>query len=57
MENEFVYVIMFRENYLFHVTGIENAIKLAKLLKKSLISLGRTGFYDIYYNGVLIAKF
>ena len=57
MKNEFVYVVMFRGNYLFHVTGIETAIKLAKQLKKNLKSLGRTGSYDIYYNGVLIAKF
>ena len=57
MENEFVYVVMFGGNYLFHVTGIETAIKLAKQLKKSLISLGRIGSYDIYYNGVLIANF
>jgi hypothetical protein len=57
MEKEFVYVLKFRDNYLFHVTDIETAIKLAKQLKKSLISLGRIGSYDIYYDGVLIAQF
>ena len=57
MEKEFVYVLMFGEEYLCHVTGIEAAIKLAKRLKKYYKLRGKTGFYDIYYNGVLIAQF
>lgn len=57
MENEFVYVVMFGEEYLCHVTGIESAIKLAKRLKKYFKLKGKTGFYDIYYDGVLIARF
>lgn len=57
MRNEFVYKLMFGEEYLCHVTGIENAIKLAKQLKKSLESQGKTGYYDIYYVGIIIARF
>ena len=57
MKNEFVYVLMFGEEYLCHVTGIESAIKLAKRLKKNLKEQGKPGFYDIYYLGILIAQF
>ena len=57
MKQEFVYVVMFGEEYLCHVTGIESAIKLAKRLKKHLKSQGRNGFYDIYYFDILIAQF
>lgn len=57
MKNEFVYVLKFGEEYLCHVTGIENAIKLAKQLKKNLKSQGKTGFYSIYYAGIIIAQF
>ena len=57
MKQEFVYVLMFGEEYLCHVTGIEAAIKLAKRLKKNLKSQGKNGFYDIYYVGILIARF
>ena len=57
MRNEFVYVLKFGEEYLCHVTGIESAIKLAKQLKKNLESQGKYGYYDIYYIGILIARF
>ena len=57
MKNEFVYIVMFGEEYLCHVTGIESAIKLAKRLKKNLESQGKTGYYDIYYVGIIIARF
>ena len=57
MKQEFVYVVMFGEEYLCHVTGIESAIKLAKRLKKYFKLKGKIGFYDIYYNGILIARF
>ena len=57
MKNEFVYVLKFGEEYLFDVKDIETAIRLAKQLKKNLESQDKTGFYDIYYSGVLIAKF
>lgn len=57
MEKEFVFVVKFRDMYLFHVTGIENAIRLAKQLKKNLLENGKFGFYDIYYDDVLIAQF
>ena len=57
MKNEFVYVLMFGEEYLCHVTGIESAIKLAKQLKKNLESKCKYGYYDIYYIGILIARF
>ena len=57
MKVEFVYVVMFGEEYLCHVTGIENAIKLAKQLKKNLKAQAKVGFYDIYFHGVVIAKF
>ena len=57
MEKQFVYVVKFKGEYLFDVVGIVTAIKLAKQLKKNLKSLGRSGYYDIYYSGVLIAQF
>ena len=57
MKVEFVYVVMFGTEYICHVTGIESAIKLAKQLKKNLKSQGKVGFYDIYFHGVVIAKF
>ena len=57
MKKEFVYVVMFGEEYLCQVTDIEHAIKLAKQSKKNLKSQGKNGFYDIYYIGILIARF
>lgn len=57
MKNEFVYVVKFGEEYLFDVTGIETAIRLAKQLKKNLVEQGKVGFYDIYYAGIIIAQF
>lgn len=57
MKQEFVYVVMFGEEYLCHVEGIEGAVKLAKRLKKHLKSQGKTGFYGIYFTGILIAQF
>lgn len=57
MKKVFVYTVYFGEEYLFDVVGIEDAIKLAKQLKKNLKSLGRNGFYNIYYDSVLIAQF
>ena len=57
MKKDYVYVVMFDEEYICHVTGIERAIKLAKELKKNLKAQGKTGFYDIYLFGALIAQF
>ena len=57
MEVKFVYVVMFGEEYICHVTGIEPAIKLARQLKKSLKEQGKVGFYDIYFHGIVVAKF
>ena len=57
MEVKFVYVVMFGEEYICHITGIEPAIKLARQLKKSLKEQGKVGFYDIYFHGIVIAKF
>ena len=57
MEVEFVYVVMFDTEYICHVSGIEAAIKLAKQLKKNLKAQGKVGFYDIYFHGIIIAKF
>ena len=57
MKNEFKYLLMFGEEYICLAASIERAIKLAKHLKKNLTEQGKTGFYDIYFNGILIAQF
>ena len=57
MKLEFVYVVMFDEEYICHVRDIEAAIKLAKQLKKKLKAQAKVGFYDIYFHGIIIAKF
>ena len=57
MKVEFVYVVMFDTEYICHVSGIEAAIKLAKQLKKNLKAQAKVGFYDIYFHGIIIAKF
>ena len=57
MKNEIKYLIMFGEEYVCLAASIESAIKLAKHLKKNLKEQGKSGFYDIYFNGILIAQF
>lgn len=57
MNNDLKYLIMFGEEYICLAASIESAIELAKHLKNSLKLQGKTGSYDIYYSGNLIAKF
>ena len=57
MKKEFNYVIKFGEEYLFGTSDIKIAIMLAFFLKKNLEDAGKTGFYDIYTAGILIAQF
>ena len=57
MNNDFKYLLMFGEEYICLAASFESAIKLAKHLKKNLKEQGKTGFYDIYLNGILIARF
>lgn len=57
MKKEFIYTVKFGEQYLFDTSDIQIAIMLAAFLKKNLEDEGGTGFYDIYYNGILIARF
>jgi hypothetical protein len=57
MNNEFKYLLMFGEEYICLAASIESATKLAKHLKKNLKKQGKAGFYDIYFNDILIARF
>ena len=57
MKKEFNYVLKFGEEYLFGTSDIKIAIMLAFFLKKNLEDAGKTGFYDIYIAGILIAQF
>lgn len=57
MKKKFNYVLKFDEEYLFGTSDIKIAIMLAVFLKKNLEDEGKTGFYDIYCAGMLIAQF